>query len=532
MSIFSALGTSSGMVVGGVAVVGAVAVAAIVVVATNDAESPPEVGRAPVQVSTPRVDAVARGSEPLENSANPLVEAPRAPEIEPVGKAPVVVSTATAKSDTDEPVEETVSTDPAARAPVVDDETVGLAVAGIDASDVSVGFGGDTSISATDAGNRVVASLEPTQDAQPATNSVGKPKTANVIGGVGPSAAIQIDLVRIDKAGSAIVAGKAPRGAEVEIYVDGEVIAEIVADTKGGFVALFDVPPSQDAQVMTMALRDAAGNSIPSSDRVFIKGREVVAPDPAAADTAEKVLPVDEVAPQVIIASDEGIKIVQPASFEPGAPEVMSNVSLDLISYDTEGEVVLAGRGKVKNYVRIYVDDTPVRTQPIAADGSWQLSLPEVDAGIYTLRIDEIDNAGKVVSRVETPFKKEEPTEVRKVASVADPVVKSDVVAHELKTVEVSPSDVAIDGVDGDMDNGLDDSVNGLDGSVVVPKIIDEPKTVLAKLVTIQPGATLWELAEARYGQGNLYMQIFEANRDNIRNPDLIYPGQIFTIPE
>ena len=41
-----------------------------------------------------------------------------------------------------------------------------------------------------------------------------------------------------------------------------------------------------------------------------------------------------------------------------------------------------------------------------------------------------------------------------------------------------------------------------------------------------------WALAAERYGDGERYLQIFNANREIIRNPDLIYPGQIFDIPE
>ncbi|PJF11005.1 hypothetical protein CUR21_01820 [Pseudorhodobacter sp. MZDSW-24AT] len=49
--------------------------------------------------------------------------------------------------------------------------------------------------------------------------------------------------------------------------------------------------------------------------------------------------------------------------------------------------------------------------------------------------------------------------------------------------------------------------------------------------VTVQPGFTLWGIARENFGDGVLYVQVYEANRDKIRNPDLIYPGQVFTIP-
>jgi nucleoid-associated protein YgaU len=49
---------------------------------------------------------------------------------------------------------------------------------------------------------------------------------------------------------------------------------------------------------------------------------------------------------------------------------------------------------------------------------------------------------------------------------------------------------------------------------------------------TVQPGSTLWAIAKESLGAGILYVQVFEANSDLIRDPDLIYPGQVFRIPD
>jgi nucleoid-associated protein YgaU len=50
--------------------------------------------------------------------------------------------------------------------------------------------------------------------------------------------------------------------------------------------------------------------------------------------------------------------------------------------------------------------------------------------------------------------------------------------------------------------------------------------------ITVQPGFTLWRIAQDQLGQGIMYVQVFEANQGKITDPDLIYPGQIFTIPK
>ena len=49
--------------------------------------------------------------------------------------------------------------------------------------------------------------------------------------------------------------------------------------------------------------------------------------------------------------------------------------------------------------------------------------------------------------------------------------------------------------------------------------------------MTVQPGNTLWEISNQAYGDGVLYVRLFEANKDKIRDPNLIYPGQVFSIP-
>ena len=51
-----------------------------------------------------------------------------------------------------------------------------------------------------------------------------------------------------------------------------------------------------------------------------------------------------------------------------------------------------------------------------------------------------------------------------------------------------------------------------------------------SKTYTVQSGDTLSKIAKDHYGSANAWTRIFEANRDKIKDPDLIYPGQIFTI--
>ena len=51
-------------------------------------------------------------------------------------------------------------------------------------------------------------------------------------------------------------------------------------------------------------------------------------------------------------------------------------------------------------------------------------------------------------------------------------------------------------------------------------------------IVVVQPGHSLWRIARRVYGQGLHYTLIYAANRAQIGNPDLIFPGQIFSVPQ
>ena len=54
------------------------------------------------------------------------------------------------------------------------------------------------------------------------------------------------------------------------------------------------------------------------------------------------------------------------------------------------------------------------------------------------------------------------------------------------------------------------------------------PEIGTAKIIR---GVSLWQISRRIYGKGTLYTVIFDANQPQIRNPDLIYPGQIFVLP-
>ncbi len=182
-------------------------------------------------------------------------------------------------------------------------------------------------------------------------------------------------------------------------------------------------------------------------------------------------------APAVIVAGPDGVRVVQSGTTGPDSPV---GVALDAISYDGTGAVRLSGRARPGGFVRVYVENRPVAMVEVDPDGAWASGLPGVGAGVYTLRLDALDAEGAVASRIELPFKRE--------------------------------------------------SAAALDAAQAAAEMAD-PGAGPVRAVTVQPGNTLWGISRRNYGEGILYVRIYEANRDQIRDPDLIYPGQVFSIP-
>ncbi|MDF1856076.1 LysM peptidoglycan-binding domain-containing protein [Pseudooceanicola sp.] len=417
---------------------------------------------------------------------------------------------------------------------------------------------------------------EAAADPSPAPDAAPAPEPASL---PGPPT---FDVVRVEADGSALIAGQGAPGWRIAVQLDGNELAREMTGGDGKFATFLSLPLADVPQVLTLAMFGPGGEGpVASTDRVILAPRSPVetaaaaatkdtapasatppktaaaavdalptpaepgnipampgadpvevaaAPDrpadadataaadtgsaprpgageapvePAAVAAAPDSAPVSPAAdslapdgaapatptkpveaadqpstpapalpPTVILAGEDKTRILQAGDVP---PEVMDEVSLDTISYSDQGDVELSGRGSPDRVVRIYLNNTQVIDSRIGKDGSWRTDLPDVDKGVYALRVDEIDEDGTVRSRAETPFEREDETAVR-------------------------------DALKAQMKNGV-------------------------MQVTVQPGFTLWAIARENFGDGVQYLKVYEANRDRIRDPDLIYPGQIFKVP-
>ncbi len=157
-----------------------------------------------------------------------------------------------------------------------------------------------------------------------------------------------------------------------------------------------------------------------------------------------------------------------PRVLQPPSLRTPGKLALDALDYGQGGDVRLGGTAHAGSTVRVYVDNTPVGEARTQPDGTWSLTPQKpVAPGMHKLRLDQLGATGKVTARVEFPFTRE-----------------------------------------------------------AVPE-----RALAAGSVMVQPGNSLWRFARQAYGAGMRYTVIYQANRETIRDPRLIYPGQVLSIP-
>ena len=328
-----------------------------------------------------------------------------------------------------------------------------------------------------------VVAMATTSDATPPPGETGAPKTATVRTGADADAVAsgQTDAegkgtpeTGIAPADEAAAEGTATALADRAAAVDAS--AAPVDGNDGASIA-----PSEGVQSAGTGTDRAAVGSVGTAAAGEIRQPGTAAA--AEAMTAEAVAGAPETGSALQVMTKAPVTTVPTIVVDAAGarvlgqgPQVMDRVALDAITYDTTGEVQLAGRAPTDGTLQVYIDNRPVTTAPVNTGGDWRVTLPQVDAGTYTLRIDALDAQGQVASRVETPFRRE-----------------------TLETVQAAT---------------------------------DAGAAMGALTQTVQPGSTLWAIARDHLGEGMLYVAVFNANADQIRDPDLIYPGQVFVIPD
>jgi len=170
----------------------------------------------------------------------------------------------------------------------------------------------------------------------------------------------------------------------------------------------------------------------------------------------------------VVIAPRGGATTLVQPPTTAGVPKA-ADLQLSTLDYDDRGQATITGQAAPGTTVRGYVDDKLVAEGMAGADGRWRLApAVPLESGKHRLRLDRLAQDGKPTSRLELAFER-----------------------------------IAVAPVAGDK-----------------------------RQLTVVHGDNLWNIARAHYGEGWRYTVIFEANKSQIRDPNLIYPGQLFSLPK
>ena len=293
------------------------------------------------------------------------------------------------------------------------------------------------------------------------------------------------DVVRVGPRGDAVIAGRAAPGAEITLLDGPDELGRVRADQRGEWVFVSTVPMRPGGRELSLRARNPDGSTGESASAVVL-----VVPEPQR-DIAGQPAQGAAAAPLAVLAPRERegeLRVLQappapaPAA-DPAAPERASapvpppalpsgrppaGVSVDVVDYAETGAVQFAGRAAPGASVRLYLDNRHIGDAPTDAEGRWSLR-PEapIAPGTFDLRADRIDPSGRVTGRVQLPFQR-----------AAAP-----------------------------------------------------PRALEGRTVIVQPGNNLWQIARQTYGRGIHFTDIHAANADQIRDPNLIFPGQVFTLP-
>jgi nucleoid-associated protein YgaU len=280
------------------------------------------------------------------------------------------------------------------------------------------------------------------------------------------------DTVRVEQSGEAVIAGHAAPGSDVAVKWNGTVVGQAKANADGSFAIVPERPLAAGTGALTLeATKD--GKTVASVSSVVVAVQQ---------QAPVVIAKIDPVAPTTVEQAGEAV----PAG----------NVVLGAIDYDEQGNIVFSGKAPAGAPVRFYVDNAVVGETNADASGHWVYKgTSAVAVGTHTLRADALDAKGAVVSRAETPFMREDASKVIAAETAPQPAAP----AAAETTVAEAPA---------------------------IPPVIE------IRRIVIQPGGNLWRVSRKVYGKGRLYTLIFEANRDQIKNPNRVYPGQILAAPE
>ncbi len=344
------------------------------------------------------------------------------------------------------------------------------------------------------------------------------------------------DVVRVEPDGESVIAGRAAAGATIELLRGDQVHARAAADASGLFaivppplppgshqVVLQSIAPDgtrqRSAQAVTVVITDGKTRPLvtltsPDAPTVVLSN-----PEPPAAKVAEtpnpETKPTEPAAPPAPQQQAGAAPTVSPpAPAAPAAPPA-ARPEIKIVTVEAEeGKLFVSGQSSPGATVRLYLNESFIAPGGAGGDGKVSFSIASgVKPGDYRIRLDDVDPvSGQVRSRAEVGFNV--PVQVASAqpqapAGPAQPRVAGSPAPSQPQTSR-------------DVASALPQGQVADAGTVVIPNI---------NTAIVSRGDNLWRISQRIYGKGLRYTVIYGANQEQIRNPNLIYPGQVFVLP-
>lgn len=306
------------------------------------------------------------------------------------------------------------------------------------------------------------------------------------------------DLLRVEPDGSVVIAGKALPNADVEVVAGATVVGNAKAGANGDFAIVLDNPLKAGDHQLVLRSTGTDNNVATSAQTAIVSVPET---------KSGQVLALVEEPGQAsrLITKPETAKKLQdnaeatPEAADKPAAKSAQDSPIAIEAVEIEGQAVfVAGKAKGGNRVIVHANDTLLGASLISPEGRFLVqSKQPLSVGDYIIRADLLDNANQVLATARVPFRREAGENISAVASDTDGQAAA---ASEAIGDEAASSAAPLQKVDGS--------------------------------VIIRRGDNLWTISKRAYGKGTRYTTIYLANRDQIRNPDLIWPGQVFNMPK
>lgn len=302
-------------------------------------------------------------------------------------------------------------------------------------------------------------------------------------------------------------------------------------------------PDVTDVDVAAQPGTDVAEEPKPSAET-----DEVATEEPAEAEIAARSQPEPDAAP---------------TQDRPASPR--NALAVEAIEIEG-GTVFVAGRGAAGSTVRVYANEILLGEARVSDGGRFLIETQtELPVGDYIVRADIIGPGGEVTARAAVPFQREPGEAVAAVApaetappapeaepaanepaagdnvAAADPLPQTepaqDATAPEAPatTAEASSEETAPTPESPAAASAEAAPEAPADVAAATPAIEETmaaPLEAADGAVIIRRGDTLWRISRRVYGRGVRYSTIYLANQEQIRDPDMIWPGQIFSVPD